>query len=206
MDMKRFIFDLDYTLLIGDYSKENDLFRERLNQEAEKFISMKKYLLMDYERKHKRYDIKSLSEYLSKSSNINIPPVLIEEWINVNCNMNNDIEPYAKEVLKYLKDNNKSIVVLSNWFTKVQKERLRNTLLLQYIDQVYGGDIYLKPNKESYLNACGEYDIKDSIMIGDDLIKDVYAPRNIGLKSLYYNDNVLIHNSIKSLKKIKEMY
>lgn len=204
--MKRFIFDLDYTLLIGDYSKENDLFRERLNQEAEKFISMKKYLLMDYERKHKRYDIKSLSEYLSKSSNINIPPVLIEEWINVNCNMNNDIEPYAKEVLKYLKDNNKSIVVLSNWFTKVQKERLRNTLLLKYIDQVYGGDIYLKPNKESYLNACGEYDIKDSIMIGDDLIKDVYAPRNIGLKSLYYNDNVLIHNSIKSLKKIKEMY
>lgn len=204
--MKRFIFDLDYTLLIGDYSKENNLFRERLNQEAEKFISMKKYLLMDYERKHKRYDIKSLSEYLSKSSNINIPPVLIEEWINVNCNMNNDIEPYAKEVLKYLKDNNKSIVVLSNWFTKVQKERLRNTLLLQYIDQVYGGDIYLKPNKESYLNACGEYDIKDSIMIGDDLIKDVYAPRNIGLKSLYYNDNVLIHNSIKSLKKIKEMY
>ena len=44
----------------------------------------------------------------------------------------------------------KKLVILSNWFTITQIERLRKNNLLQYFDEVYGGDYTIKPHKEAF--------------------------------------------------------
>lgn len=73
------------------------------------------------------------------------------------------------------------------------------------------GDLNLKPNKESYLNACGNYHVNECIMIGDTIEKDVIGPNKFGIDSIYYNPENKEYDkskilSINSFDKIKEMF
>ena len=70
---KRFIFDLDGTLLHGDYISERDYFRSVLNKEdAEKFLLLYFEKLCEYESLHQKYDYSSLSKFLSEKTGVNI--------------------------------------------------------------------------------------------------------------------------------------
>lgn len=209
----RFIFDLDGTLLNGNFEKERKYFKSILSTEDyEKFIKVYLKLLMKYEDIFKNYNIHELSEFLTKESKVNITDDVIEGWIDINCDIDDVINDGVIETLEYLKSKDKSLVVLTNWFYKTQKERLKNAGLLQYFDEIYAGDSVLKPNKESYLSACGPYAIEDCVIIGDNLQKDVYVPSIIGMDAVYYNtNNNYFQNtnkvlSIKNIKEIKERY
>lgn len=213
MEKKRFIFDLDGTLLQGDFSHENEFFKSCLPKEQiEGFLRAKHSLLMQYEASHFNYDIETLSEFLSGKSGIIITPDVIRKWISVNENMDDVVAPFTYEILEYLKSKNKQLVVLTNWFSKTQISRLKNAFLLDYFDSVYGGEYCLKPNGESFINACGKLPTEQCIMIGDDLKKDIYGALDIGLEALYYNPNGKNDfnrskvKSIGSLKMIKEMF
>ena len=60
------------------------------------------------------------------------------------------------------------------------------------------GDLNLKPNKESYLNACGNYHVNECIMIGDTIEKDVIGPNKFGIDSIYYNpEKINLANHLK---------
>ena len=49
-DYKKYIFDLDYTLLIPDWSKEDDYFRRTIPlEEQEEFFKQKQTILNKYE-------------------------------------------------------------------------------------------------------------------------------------------------------------
>lgn len=209
---KRFIFDLDSTLLHGDFTKEHEYFRSVLKPvDAEKFLNDVFPLLMKYEEIFVRYEIENLSQFLSNETGINITPNMIEGWIDVNSAMDDLLLPETIEILEYLKSKGKSLVVLTNWFKKTQAGRLEKQNILHYFDEVYGGDTYLKPNKESFLLAAGGYPISECIMIGDNMNKDVFAPNEIGMDSIYYNPENKEYNkskvySIDSFERIKEMY
>ena len=201
----RFIFDLDGTLLFGNYEEEKEYFLSVLKEKGEPFLENLIMYLDKYEKMLPYYSKKVLSTFLLLNANVYLPPEIIEGWIDVNCNMKDEVEPTAIETLEYLKSKNKSIVVLTNWFSKTQISRLKNSNLLQYIDEVYGGDLYLKPNQESYLNASTGFDINKCIMIGDDFEKDYLGPREVGMNSILYDPNNKISetsDSIKSLKKV----
>ena len=210
---RRFIFDIDGTLLNGNFQKEIDYFKSVLSSEDyEKFIKVYFNLLMKYESKFKKYEIHQLSKFLKEESKTNITDEIIEGWIDVNSNMDDVINDGVIETLEYLKCKNKSLVVLTNWFLKTQRERLKNAGLLEYFDEIYAGDSILKPNKESYISACGLYSVEESVMIGDNLQKDVYEPSMVGLDSIYYNPNNNYFRStnkvlsIKNMKEIRERY
>ncbi len=210
---KRFIFDLDGTLLKGDFSKEINYFKSILSKEDyEKFIKVYCKLLIKYESIFKNYDVHQLSEFLKQETKINISDNFIKGWIDINSNMDDIINDGVIETLEYLKHKDKSIVVLTNWFLKPQKERLKKMRLFEYFDEIYAGDSILKPNKESYINSCGSYTVTECVMIGDDLDKDVYSPSILGIESIYYNpnDNDFYDKSkilsIKNMSEIKERY
>ena len=75
---KRFIFDLDGTLLHGDYISERDYFRSVLNKEdAEKFLLLYFEKLCEYESLHQKYDYSSLSKFLTEKTGINITSEII---------------------------------------------------------------------------------------------------------------------------------
>ena len=50
-DYKKYIFDIDYTILIPDWSKEDDYFKEHiLENEQEEFFKNKQSILNKYEQ------------------------------------------------------------------------------------------------------------------------------------------------------------
>lgn len=211
--MEKFIFDIDGTLLKANWEYEKIYFNSVLSREdADIFLPKISKLLTGYESTFTHYDIDLLSSYLSENTGVNITPDLIRGWINAGKDYY-DVVDDAKDVLEYLKNKDKKIVALSNWFTEMNKTRLEKAGLLEYFDNVYCTDmIEMKPNEASYLKACGDTLLSKVVMIGDSLSFDVLRPMELGIDAIYYcpRENVKLDNPkvkvIRKLNEIKEMY
>lgn len=209
MEKQRFLFDIDGTLLESNYSYEQEYFMSVLNSEdAKRFLPMLGRLVAEYEQRHMCYDISLLSKYLTYKSGVLIskeiinglqqalsetPPIIIEEVV---------------ETLNDLKHRNKSLAIITNWFLKPQVIRLEKSNLKDYFDDFYGGDSFIKPNRQGYINACGRYPIDECVMIGDSLEADIYGAMEVGIDSIYYNPNNkndFDKSKIKSIKNMKEL-
>lgn len=209
--MKRFIFDLDGTLWKQDFEEENKFFKSVLSEEDYlKFVSIKGRLFAKYEKMHSRHNISELCTFLRKETGIPFTEEILNDWLEFNGNTEVTLYDGAIELLNYLKNKNKSLVVLSNRYTKEQKMKLKNLGILDYFDAVYGGDVALKPRIESYLIAKGDYIASECVMIGDSLEKDVLIPRCLGMDAVYYNPSIKeeskVDKTVKSLMKIKDLY
>ncbi len=206
--VKRFIWDLDGTILDGDFSIEEKLFKENLSEEDyTKFISKWLNLLGAYERKYSKYDRKMLSNFLSVNTGVHISSELIDEWSNYMINVNEVIHPGAIEVLDYLNELGIENVIYSNAFTKTQVGRLKKVGLDSYFEEIIGADYYMKPSIEGFLSACWPYKPSECVMVGDNYDKDILGARNAGLETIYYSPKKDVNvPHIKRLVKIKEMY
>ena len=155
-----------------------------------------------------KYDIKLLSEFLTLRSGLKIDEKIIEAWMEHNKNIPDTIHSGAEEVLSYLQSKGYQNILYTNWFQEVQKERLRNANLLEYFDEIYGGDFAIKPNAIGYKKIIKDVNPSETVMIGDNITNDVLVPRSIGITSYHYDplDKDNDKNKIKTLKKIKEMY
>lgn len=206
--IKRFIWDLDGTILDGDFSREEELFRANLSEEDFlKFNKQRWDLINAYEREYPRYNKKLLSDFLSIRSGVMINQDLIDKWIDYMINVNECIHPGAVEVLDYLNSLEIENIIYSNWFTKTQVGRLKKLGLDLYFKEIIGADYHMKPSKEGFLSACGPYKPSECVMIGDNYDKDILGARNAGLNTIYYSSKKEVDvPHIKSLVKIKEMY
>lgn len=207
--MKKFIWDLDETLLSGDFSYENIYFKEKLQgQDIECFLQNKHDYLMEYERTFFKYDVKLLSDFLSLKSGIVIDETVIRGWNEHNKTIPDNIHMGAEEVLSYLQSKGYQNILYTNWFKDVQEERLRRANLLEYFSEIYGGELAIKPNAIGYKKIIKDVNPKEVVMIGDNIINDVLVPRSIGITSYHYDplDKNNDKNKIKTLGKIKEMY
>lgn len=209
--INRFILDLDGTLWEQDFEEENKFFKRALTEkEYKKFIPLKGKIFTKYEKENKRYDIKKLSKFLQKETGISFTEEILQNWLEFNGASKTVLNEGTMELLEYLKEKKKSIVALSNRFQIEQEKRLENLGILHYFDVIYGGDTYIKPNIESYINASGMYPLEQCVVIGDNLIKDVLTPRALGMDAVYYNKNLIgesnIDKTVKTLTKIKEFY
>ena len=212
MEKKRFIFDIDGTLLVPDWNYEELYFSSVLDKsDFEVFYPQIPKLLEEYEKSFPRYDINALSRFLTMKSGVLITPEIITGWNKALGETNPVIIDGVVDSLEYLKSKDKSLVVLTNWFLEPQRERLKNSGLDSYFDYIYGGELGIKPSPEIYKIACGDFDIESSIMIGDSLDFDVYGPFSVGMDSIFYNPKNKEYDkekvkSIGSMKKIKEMF
>ena len=212
MEKKRFIFDIDGTLLVPDWNYETEYFSSVLSSsDFDKFLPQIAGLLESYEKKFPRYNVSDLSQFLTSESGVMITPVIINGWNKALGDTNPEIIDGVVDTLEYLKSKDNSLVVLTNWFLEPQIERLKSSGLDSYFDFVYGGELGIRPSPEIYKIACGEFDIDSSIMIGDSLDFDVYGPGRIGMDAIFYNPKGKDYDkakvkSIGSMKKIKEMF
>lgn len=207
--MKKFIWDLDETLLSGDFSYENIYFKEKLQgQDIECFLQNKHDYLIEYERTFFKYDVKLLSDFLSLKSGIVINETVIRGWNEHNKTIPDTIHMGAEEVLSYLQSKGYQNILYTNWFKDVQEERLRRANLLEYFSEIYGGEFAIKPNAVGYKKIIKDVNPNEVVMIGDNIINDVLVPRSIGITSYHYDplDKNNDKNKIKTLGKIKEMY
>lgn len=206
MEKKRFVFDLDGTLLTGNYQLTDDYFLSIYQEEGIPFIqNVGKYLDL-YENQFLSYDEALLSKFLSEKAHMNISEDVIDGWIQiVGDQLDDTIEDGVFDTLEYLKKKDKSIVVLTNWFGKTQIPRLERHGLLPYFDTIYTGDGFVKPHRKAYLWARDSYHPKECVFIGDNLEKDYYGPRSYNMESILYDKEDRYSNRLVKIKKMEEI-
>ena len=181
-DYKKYIFDLDYTLLIPDWSKEDDYFKENIPmEEQEEFFKHKQDILNKYEYESPKYEVKTLSEAFKKNG-FTVSEEVITGWMKHNGEtIKDEIVDGVVDLLNYLKENDKEIVLLTSWFSGTQIPRLKRTGLYNYFDKIVAGDDAMKPDLESFLLAIGNTNKEDCIMIGDSVKSDKVGAENAGI-------------------------
>lgn len=183
-DYKKYIFDIDYTILIPDWSKEDDYFKKYiLENEQEEFFKNKQGILNKYEQEFPRYNTKTLSDYF-KSYGFTVSEDVINGWMNYNGEtIKDEVVDGVVDLFEYLKENNKEIVILTNWFSGTQIPRLKRAGLFNYIDKIVAGEDAMKPGLESFELAINDTNKEDCIMIGDSIRSDKIGADNAGIDS-----------------------
>lgn len=181
-DYKKYIFDLDYTLLIPDWSKEDDYFKRTIPlEEQEEFFKQKQTILNKYELEFPKYDLKTLSDFF-KSYGFTVSEDVIEGWMIHNGETITDkVAAGVLDLFDFLKANGKEIVILTSWFSGTQIPRLKRTGLYGYIDRIVAGEDAMKPDSESFQLAIGNTSKEDCIMIGDSITSDKLGAENAGI-------------------------
>ena len=204
-DYKKYIFDLDYTLLIPDWSKEDDFLRKSIPlEEQEEFFKQKQPILNKYELEFPKYDFKTLSDFF-KSFGFHVSEELINGWMIHNGEtIKDEVADGVLELLQHLKDNNKEIVILTSWFSGTQIPRLKRTGLYDYIDKIVAGEDAMKPDLESFELAIGNTNKEDCIMIGDSVKCDKVGAENAGIDYYIVDKEHSIRDLLKMIINSKE--
>lgn len=194
-DYKKYIFDIDYTILIPDWSKEDDYFKEHiLENEQEEFFKNKQCILNKYEQEFPRYNTKTLSDYF-KSYGFTVNEDTINGWMIYNGEtIKDEVVDGVVDLFKYLKENNKEIVILTSWFSGTQIPRLKRAGLFNYIDKIVAGEDAMKPGLESFELAIDDTNKKDCIMIGDSIRSDKVGADNALIDSYIVDKEHTIRN------------
>lgn len=181
-DYRKYIFDLDYTILIPDWSKEDDYLKKQIPlEEQEEFFKQKQDILNKYESEFPKYDLKSLSDYF-KSYGFSLSEESIYGWMIHNGEtIKDELVDGVVDLFEYLKANDKEIIILTNWFSGTQIPRLKRTGLISYIDKIIAGENAMKPTLESFNLAIGNTKKEDCIMIGDSIKSDKVGAINAGI-------------------------
>lgn len=192
---KKYIFDIDYTILIPDWSKEDDYFKLYIPlEEQEEFFKCKQDILNKYERDFPKYNTKTLSDYFGKFG-FTVTEDVINGWMLYNGEtIVDEVVDGTLALFEYLKENDKEIVILTNWFSGTQIPRLKRAGLLQYIDKIVAGENAMKPGLKSFELAIGETEKGDCIMIGDSIRSDKAGADNVGIDCYIVDKNHTIQD------------
>jgi putative hydrolase of the HAD superfamily len=102
-----------------------------------------------------------------------------------------EVFPHTFEILKYLKDKNYELHLITNGFEKTQWSKLKNSNLDVFFTEVITseGSNSLKPKKEIFDFAIAKANAKlhESIMLGDNLDADVQGAMNAGMDAVFVN-------------------
>ncbi len=206
-DYDKYIFDIDYTILIPDWSFENDYFKKVIKPEQlESFLNKKQQIINEFENKSPKYDLQLLSRHF-KSYGFDISVDLLKNWIDFDEReiIDTTIDG-ALELFKYLKNNNKNITILTNWFRKTQIHRLKKAGLYKYIDKIISGEDALKPTLKAFELAVGDTSKDKCIMIGDDLISDAKGAKKAGIDYYIVDKEHSLKDLLKKIKTVNTKY
>jgi putative hydrolase of the HAD superfamily len=99
--------------------------------------------------------------------------------------------PYTVELLTYLKNKNYQLHLITNGFDSIQSKKLEQSKLDVFFNEVITSEASnsLKPNKEIFEYALHKTkaDLKESIMIGDNIDADIEGALNINMDTIYVN-------------------
>jgi putative hydrolase of the HAD superfamily len=99
--------------------------------------------------------------------------------------------PYTIEILEYLKNKNYVLHLITNGFESIQHNKLKYSNLTNYFNEIVTSEKAgcLKPNKEIFEFALNiaKANIKESIMIGDNIEADIRGAMNAGFDTIFVN-------------------
>ena len=202
--IKKLIFDLDNTLIMWKDEYVNAIGKTikkfNINCEAN-YISD---LIDEYESYYDKYDKKCLMEYINNNIEDKVDINFVEDFI-YNIGFMSEPNKEVIDTLEYL-SKKYELVVLTNWFTDAQTNRLKTAKIDKYFKEIFGGDRILKPNKQAFLTAAGNTPLDECIMIGDSYTIDIMGAYNAGIKPIFMNPkNKENKNNFTEIKTISEL-
>ena len=208
--IKRIIFDVDNTLIM--WKKEyNETYKYALDElginYTDQDIDNLDKIVDTYDKNFDYFNKKDMINYINNNSIINLPDNFIDIWMKYLCNCYCEEDKKVIKVLDYL-SNKYELVVLSNWFSYSQIERLKNLKIDNYFKElIFTEEVKNKPNKEAFIKACGNYNPSECVMIGDNLEVDIKGAIKAGLNAILYdkNNKYDYDNKIKDLEELEEL-
>ena len=184
--IKRLIFDVDGTLIRGmSFSNciENTLRKMQIYSEVN--VRNFENAICTYEKIYDNYNISDYTNHIGNALNKELPNSFIDIFFE---ELKTCIPPKNYELIQSIHNlsQNYELVLLTNFFSKSQYNRLNNMEIGQYFTECYGEKI-IKPNNESYINACGTNNPSECIMIGDNISLDIMGAKQAGLKTIFVN-------------------
>ena len=192
--IKRLIFDVDGTLITGvNFVSSIEKTLNKLGIYSETNVKLFLEGIETYEHLYNCYDIKNYTEHFEQILNSKLPDNFVYIfWKELKSNIppKNDklIDTISKLSQKY------ELVLLTNYFAASQLNRLENMGIGKFFKECYGEQC-IKPNKQAYLSACGNCDVKECIMIGDDIYLDIKRAKEEGLFTIFVNNKDIKINS-----------
>ena len=205
MKKKRLIFNLDGTLLTGEAHLTENFYKNRFGDRAYPFITEISKNLDRFEKIFDHYSYEELAKFLSMRSDLPISHKFIREWSDAISEGHDTMDDDVVETLDYLKKKGFSLAVLTNWFGECQIHRLERAGILDYFDDVYPGDYVLKPHREAYLKARGDFDYDECIFVGNSLERDYIAPRAFGMEGILLDREDQQHETVAKVKTLGEL-
>ncbi len=123
--------------------------------------------------------------------------------------------PHAIEIIGYLQQKNYILHLITNGFEEIQWGKLRNSGIDGYFQQVVTSEraMALKPHKEIFEYALhhAKADIKESIMLGDNLDADIGGAMRFGMDTVFVNHigettDIKPTYTITHLKELEEIF
>lgn len=205
-NIKRIIFDLDGTLI--PWHTE---YQEAVKKAVAEYNIPLSYELIDstyitFEDHYSNYSYKNFQKHIKELFNINVSLKFIKAWMEYLGDMAMPADKELIKTLQYLKGKY-DLVVLTNDFGLSQTKRLEKAGILNFFTEIYDGETVIKPNKQSYLNACGPYAKEECLMIGDNFNKDYQGAINAGLKAIHLNEKEKSNKKdhIQNLTELREI-
>ena len=183
--IKKLIFDLDNTLIMW-----KDEYVDAITKSIDKFgikcdAHYMSNLVDEYENYYDRYDKNLLIEFINDRIDSKIDINFIDDFL-YNIGFCVDADSSVIDTLEYL-SGKYELVVLTNWFTEAQSNRLKVAKIDKYFSEIYGGEDFIKPNKQAFIKAAGDTKLEECIMIGDSYNLDVMGAYNAGIKPIFMN-------------------
>lgn len=223
-NIKHIFFDLDHTLWdFEENSKKSFQFifkKNNIQLSVDEFLKVYSPINFDYWKLFREEKITKTAlrfgrlfdvfEKLNYKISKELIDILADDYLESLSNYNQLFDGTIS-LLDYLKPKYQ-LHIITNGFEKTQLAKIKNSKLLPYFDQIISSESInvKKPNPKIFFHALkkAKANTYDSIMIGDSLEADIYGAKNVGMRTIYFNENdsftLKNHVFVKNLTMIKQ--
>lgn len=201
--IKKLIFDLDNTLIMWKDEYVNalrDTLKKYNNNEDPNYVND---LIDSYEDYYDKYDKNNLLEHINNNIKDKVSMDFMNDFLEEIGFMSEPNEDVI-DTLDYL-SKKYELVVLTNWFTVPQTNRLKTAKIDKYFKEIYGGEDFIKPNKEAFIKAVGNFKLEECVMIGDNYNIDVMGAYNAGIRPIFMNPKHKENNNFEEITKLSDL-
>ena len=206
--IKKIIFDLDDTLI--PWRRKYYLSLTKIAKKHGLNLKLKELAKIAdsidvYEKSYPNFNRKNVQKIVSEISGIEVTDELLDvliDWVSTcaprkrNKRLEGTLDYLSK---KY------ELIVLTNFFTIAQSNRLEKYGLRKYFKEVYGADEHSKPNKEAYLMAANKTPLKECLFVGDNLYNDYEKPIELGMEAIWLTKEKTDKRSIKNINDLRRL-
>ncbi|TWP30614.1 noncanonical pyrimidine nucleotidase, YjjG family [Apibacter muscae] len=137
----------------------------------------------------------------------------IQDYFNENflkkMTENNYLIDGAEETLKYLKEKNYSLHIVSNGFKEQTYRKVNDTAIKNFVSTITSGEEInkRKPAPEVFHLGLSKANAKaeESVFIGDDWESDIIGSSKIGMQAIYFDYNHKNENLNKGFQVIQKL-